>query len=393
MLVLALSAATLLLATGAEAQGPLLLREPSVSRTDVAFSFAGDLWVVGREGGDARRLTAGVGQERRPIYSPDGTQIAFTGEYDGNVDVFVVPSTGGVPRRLTAHPGRDEAVGWTPDGTRVLFRSGRDTPSGLPRLYTIGMDGGLAEPLPLPYGIEGSYAPDGKRIAYGPTFQYQRAWKRYRGGETKRLWIADLADSSVVEVPRENSNDCNPMWMGDRVYFLSDREGPFSLYAYDPASRQVSRVLANDGLDFKSAAAGPDAIVIEQFGALLLFDPAMPQARRIDVRIAGDLPELRPRLQKVEARRVLAYDLSRSGARAVRGARRDPERTRREGRRAEPDPDPGSGRARAGLLAGRHEGRVPLGCLRGIRTRDPRRRRAGRAAPHRAGRSAVVGSC
>jgi tricorn protease len=310
-----------LAADAARAELPLLLREPSVSRSHVVFSFAGDLWLVGREGGDARRLTAGVGPERRPLFSPDGRLIAFTGEYDGNVDVFVVPAAGGVPRRLTAHAGRDEALGWTPDGTRVLIRSGRDTPSGLPRLFTIGLDGGLAEPLPLPYGIEGSYAPDGARIAYGPTFQFQRAWKRYRGGETKRLWIATLADSSVVEIPRENSNDFNPMWVGECLYFLSDRDGRFALYAYDLATRKVSLALANDGFDFKSAAAGPDAIVIEQFGALLLFDTATRQARRLEVHIAGDLPEPRPRLQKVDPRRVLAWDLSRSGARAAFEAR------------------------------------------------------------------------
>src|SRR5215472_1509677 len=161
-----------------DSEGPMLFRKPTVSRTHIVFSYAGDLWIVAREGGEARRLTAGPGVETNPVFSPDGSQIAFTGEYDGNVDVFVIPAAGGVPKRLTYHPGRDAVVGWTPDGKRVLFTSHRAVPNDGDRLYTLGLDGGgLPEELPLPIAEDGSYSSDGTHIAYVPLFQWQAAWK------------------------------------------------------------------------------------------------------------------------------------------------------------------------------------------------------------------------
>jgi tricorn protease len=145
----------------AEAEKPLLLREPSVSRTQIVFSYAGDLWIVGRDGGDAKRLTSGIGTETDPVFSPDGTLVAFTGEYDGNRDVYVVPAAGGTPRRLTYHPGSDEVSGWTLDGKSVLFRSARNSYSrGFDRLFTMPLTGGMATEVPLPRAEEGSYSPD-----------------------------------------------------------------------------------------------------------------------------------------------------------------------------------------------------------------------------------------
>src|SRR6266849_2913332 len=250
----------------------LLLRRPTLSGTQIVFSYAGDLWSVPREGGDAKRLTAGAGVETDPIFSPDGSQIVFTGEYDGNVDVFVMPASGGVPRRLTYHPGPDVAVGWTPDGKRVLFNSNRTSPADGGKLFTMPVDGGFPDEIPLPIAEEGSYSPDGSHLAYVPLFQWQAAWKRYRGGQTKKIWIADLSDSSVIPIPRENSNDFNPMWLGEKIYFLSDRSGPVSLFCYDTRTKQVKQLIENQGLDFKSASAGPGAIVYEQFGSLHLYD-------------------------------------------------------------------------------------------------------------------------
>ncbi len=252
---------------GADNQ-PLLLRHPTINRTQIVFSYANDLWSVSRQGGEAVRLTSGPGAETDPIFSPDGTQIAFTGEYDGNVDVFVIPAEGGTPKRLTFHPAADRAVGWTPDGKQVLFTSMRTSYSGFSRLFTVPAEGGFETQLPLDRAVAGAYSPDGSRIAYVPTDQWQHAWKRYRGGQTTPIWIATLADSSVVKIPRDNSNDFNPMWVGDTVYFLSDRNGAVSLFAYDTKSGQVAEAMRNDGLDFKSASAGPDAIVYEQFGSL-----------------------------------------------------------------------------------------------------------------------------
>jgi tricorn protease len=303
--------------------GPLLLRKPTLSKTQIVFSYAGDLWSVPREGGDAKRLTTSPGVETDPVFSPDGTMIAFTGEYDGNQDVFVMPAAGGVPKRLTWHPGLDSAVGWTQDGKRVLFVSDRTQEADGAKLFTTTLDGGLPEQLPFPIALEGSLSPDGNHLAYVPLFQWQDAWKRYRGGQTRRIWMASLADSKVTPVPRENNaNDFNPMWVGSRVYFLSDRGGPVSLYSYDTETKQTTRLVDNRGFDLKSASAGPGGIVYEQFGALYLYDFASGQAHPVPVHLAGDLPEVRPHFVNV-AKKLKMPDLSPSGARAVFEARGD----------------------------------------------------------------------
>ena len=219
-------------ATGDNEQ-PMFLREPAISKTQIVFSYAGSLWSVDRAGGDARQLTTG-GHEDHPIFSPDGETIAFSGQYDGNQDVFVVPATGGEPRRLTYYPGPDFAVDWTPDGKQILFGSNRASTNDPFQFFTIPATGGFPAEVPLPMADEGSYSPDGAQLAYVPNFQWQDAWKRYRGGQTKPIWIVNLADSSIVDrIPRDNSNDFNPMWVGDKIYFLSDRNGPVSLFVYD----------------------------------------------------------------------------------------------------------------------------------------------------------------
>jgi tricorn protease len=315
LLVLA-GTATLLIA----AEPPLLLRNPTMNRTSIVFCYAGDLWSVPREGGDARRMTTGPGIEANPYFSPDGTQIAFSGEYDGNIDVYVMPATGGMPRRLTWHPEADQVAGWTPDGKRILFVSHRASGTDANHLFTMPLDGGFPEALPLPIAQEASYSPDGTHLAYVPLFQWQDAWKRYRGGQTRKIWIADLSNSSVVEIPRQNSNDYNPIWIGDQVYFLSDRNGSVTLFSYDARSRQVKQVLENKGYDFKTATAGPGGIVYEQFGSLNVYDLRKAPGKPVDVRLAGDLGELRPRYMNV-AKRLSSADISPNGARAVFQAR------------------------------------------------------------------------
>jgi len=249
--------------------------------------------------------------------------LAFTGEYEGNPDVYVVSAAGGVPRRLTYHPGADVVVGWTPDGKRVLFRSSRAAFAfGVTQLFTVPIDGGIPTPVPLARAFEGSFSSDGSRIAYEPTQQWQQAWKRYRGGQTKAIWIANLSDSSIeARIPRENSNDFNPMWVGGTIYFLSDRNGPVSLFAYDTKSQQIKEVVKNAGLDIKSAAAGSGAIAYEQFGSLHLLDLGSGRDRTIDVRIAADLPEIRPHFQKIEPRRIQSSGISPTGIRAAIAAR------------------------------------------------------------------------
>ncbi len=307
------------------AEPQLLLQKPTLSRAQIAFVYAGDIWTVPRAGGDARRLTSGVGVETNPVFSPDGNTIAFTGEYDGNVDVYTIPSDGGVPKRLTYHPAPDTVLGWTPDGKRILFTSGRENYSRISNLYTVDTNGAFPEKLPLPWGWEGSYSPDASRIAYVPMARAFAAWKHYRGGMTTPIWLASLGTSSVEKIPHDNSNDYCPMWIGSKVYFLSDRNGPVALFSYDTASRdtasrKVKEELKNAGLDFKSASAGPGGIVIEQFGAISIFDTRTGKLDPVKIRIAGDLPEVRDRMVNVSTR-LANPSLSPTGARAVFEAR------------------------------------------------------------------------
>jgi tricorn protease len=302
------------------ADGALLLaQQPTLSKTTIVFVYGGYLWSVPREGSEARQLTTG-GHESSPNFSPDGQWIAFSGQYDGNTDVYVIPAEGGAPRRLTWHPNQDVAVGWTPDGERVLFVSTRDAYADFTKLYTVPVEGGVAEPLPMWRAFEGSYSPDASRIAYVPNFQWQAAWKRYRGGQTTPIYIVRLNDLSLEKVTRDNSNDSSPAWFGDSVYFLSDRNGSVSLFAYDTKSKTVKQVVENKGFDLKSVSAGPDALVYEQFGGLFVFDPQSGKSKKVDIRVNADLPATRAHYEKV-AESIQNASISPTGARAVFEAR------------------------------------------------------------------------
>ncbi len=307
-------------APSAHASGPLLLQKPTLSKTHIAFAYAGDLWLVSREGGEAHLITSGTGTKTDPVFSPDGSMIAFTGDYDGNVDVYVMPSAGGVPKRLTHHPSVDEVVGWSHDGSQVLFHSSRNSYSRFNRLFTVSLDGGLPHELPLPTAEFGAFSADGKHIAYVPVDNTRRlsaiGWKRYRGGKASRIWVTNLADLSLEQVPRDTSNDGYPMWVANKVYFLSDRSGPVSLFVYDAKSKKVEPALPGNGSDIKSASAGPGAIVYEQFGSLNLFDPATGKSKMVAVTVPADLPNVRPHFKKVE-NEIASANLSPSGARAV----------------------------------------------------------------------------
>jgi tricorn protease len=313
----------ILLACAGLSQGadetPLLAHSPTLSKTQVVFAYGGYLWSVPREGGDARQLTTG-GHEGLPVFSPDGNWIAFTGQYDGNIDVFVIPADGGEPKRLTWHPAPDIAVGWTPDGKKVLFHSPREAYADFDRLYTVPVEGGPAEVLPMWRCEDAWFSPDGSRIAYVPNEVWQTSWKRYRGGQTTPIYIVRLSDLSLEKVTRENSNDRHPVWLGDTVYFLSDRNGPVSLFAYDTKTKTVKQLVDNKGLDFKSLSAGPDALVYEQFGGIFLYSPSSGKSTKVDIRIAGDLPSTRPHFEKA-GDKIQNAAISPTGARAVFEAR------------------------------------------------------------------------
>src|SRR5436190_19124065 len=307
--------ATSAVTSRAAEEAPLLAHSATVSKNHVVFAYGGYLWSVPHDGGDARQLTTG-GHEGLPVFSPDGKWIAFSGQYDGNIDVFVMPAEGGEPRRLTWHPAADIAVGWTPDGKRVLFHSGREAYADFDRLYSVPVEGGPADVLPMWRAEDAWLSPDATRIAYVPNEVWQTSWKRYRGGQTTPIYIVRLSDLALEKVPRENSNDKHPVWFGDTVYFLSDRSGPVALFAYDTRTKTVKQVIENKGLDFKSLSAGPDTLVYEQFGGIYLFDPASGKSKKLSIRIAGDLPATRPHYEKV-AEKIQNAAISPTGARAV----------------------------------------------------------------------------
>lgn len=298
----------------ASAQTPLLLRDPALSRTQIAFSYGGYIWTANRDGTHVQQLTTG-GEESKPVFSPDGSQIAFGANFDGTGGVYVMPVAGGQPRRLMYNPGDGSAMGWTPDGHSILLTSVRAGFNGrVEQLFTVPATGGPVSPVPLITATWAAYSPDGTQIAYVPRMVGIAARKRYRGGNTLPIWIANLSDSSIqTSIPRDNSNDFNPMWVGSTIYFLSDRNGPVTLFAYDTHSRKVTQVIENHGLDMKSAASATDAIVYEQFGSLHIVNLRSGKEQAINVSVP-DLPATRPRVRKIEAQMIHSAGVAPDGS-------------------------------------------------------------------------------
>ena len=302
-----------------------MLRYPAVSRTQIAFVYAGDIWLVAKAGGTAVRLTASPGEESFPRFSPDGAQVAYSASYDGNVDVFVIPSAGGEPRRLTYHPMTDRVVGWTPDGRRVLFASARE--SGRQRynqFFTVGLDGGLPQKLPVPYGEFGTYSPDGRQFVYMPMSQDFRTWKRYRGGWSPDLWLFDLTTKSARNLTEHPANDAQPMWSGSSIYFISDRgvNERNNIWSLDVSNGRMRQVTQFDEFDITFPSMGPDGIVFQAGGRLYFLDVASGKEREVPVRVVTDESTLRPRVAKVESL-IRGGSVSPTGKRALFEARGD----------------------------------------------------------------------
>ncbi len=304
-------------ASGLDTHDTRLLTDPAISPTHIAFTYASDLWVANRDGTSPRRLTSHPGREARPSFSPDGRLLGFTGEYDGNVDVYTMPVEGGSPQRRTWHPSDDFFVGFTPDGSKLLFLSGREAANEL-HLFTLPLEGGLPERLPLPNAFEGTYSPDGTRMVYNPLPPAFRQWKNYRGGTHSRLWIVRWSDLGVTMIPQpaDRSNDHEAMWLGEKIYFLSDRAGEFNLWSYDPRSEALEQLTRHEDFPVISASAGGSKIIYEQAGYLHLFDPASRTSRRLTIAVTADLPDLRPRWAG-KPEYVRDMDLSPSGARVA----------------------------------------------------------------------------
>jgi tricorn protease len=299
-----------------------LLRSPTVSATHIAFAYANNIWIVERSGGTARRLTSFHGQTSNPHFSPDGKWIAFTGEYAGNNDVYVVPSEGGEPKRLTWHPGSDQVQGWTPDGKAVMFSSARATwaPSGAPRFWTVPALGGVEEPMALPRANQGKISPDGSRVAYRMNTSWDEERRNYRGGQNRPIWIVDLKSYDLVSPPWTDSKDVDPAWVGDSVYFISDRDGVANVWAFDTKTRRLTQVTRFNDFDVKALDSGSGAVVFEQAGYIHEIDPRSGKEHIVNITATGDFPWMMPRWEDV-SRSMTNIALSPTGKRVVLEAR------------------------------------------------------------------------
>jgi len=296
-----------------------MLTQPAISADHIAFIYAEDLWIANLDGTQPHRLTVDEGVESNPFFSPDGKLIAFSAQYDGNTDVFVVPVEGGNPVRLTWHPAADVVKGFTADGKSVLFTSQRAVfTTRFTQLFTVPITGGFPIQLPIPNGNHASYSPDGKYIAYTPLGDAFRQWKHYRGGQIATIWLFSLADYSVVKIPQPDggSNDTGPQWMGDKIYFRSDRNGEFNLFSYDVASKEVKQVTDFKDFPIINMTSGQGKIIFEQGGYLHTWDVTAAPPKKLTIGIATDLLELRPRFVKGNDY-IRSANVSPSGSRAV----------------------------------------------------------------------------
>ncbi len=322
--VLILTIATpLFLAAGIDINDTKLLSQPAISKDHIAFVYADDLWIADIDGKGVRRLTTAQGLESNPVFSPDESLLAFSAEYDGNTDVYVVPVDGGVPKRLTWHPGIDVVRGFTPDGSSVLFISPRSVfTRRYTQLFTVPLKGGFPASLKLPRAYRATYSPDGKRMAYTPLSEAFRQWKHYRGGRVSTIWLYTFSDHYVEKIPQPEgrSNDTDPMWIGEKIYFRSDRNGEFNLFSFDLKSKEIKQLTSHTDFPVLSASSGGGKIIYEQAGHLNIYDPSQNRSAKLTIGVVADLIEVRSRYVK-GFRYIRNASISPSGARAVFGFR------------------------------------------------------------------------
>lgn len=307
-----------------------LLRFPATNGTEVVFSYAGDLFTAPLSGGEARRLTSHIGYEMFAHYSPDGKTIAFTGEYDGNREVYIIPAKGGEPVRLTytATNGRDDlgdrmgpnniVMGWTPDGKNIIFRN-RTGDGFTGRLWTVSVNGGMPQEIPLPEGGFCSYSPDGKKLAYNRVMREFRTWKYYRGGMADEIWVYD--GRKVEKITDNTAQDIFPMWVGDEIYFASDRDMTMNLFVYNTKTKATAKVTSFDDYDVKFPSTNGKLIVFEKGGYLYKLDPATKASERIHITLGSDLVYARSERMNVGKKGRTSFSLSPDGKRMAVTAR------------------------------------------------------------------------
>ena len=302
-----------------------MMQFPDVSATHITFTYGGDIWVVAKEGGTAYKLTSAKGTELFARFSPDGKQIAFSGNYNGNVDVYVMPSLGGLPLRITHHGMSDRLLDWYPDGNSLLFASSRE--SGKQRFsqfYKVSKSGGLPDKLPVPYGEFGVLSPDGKQIAYTPKSRAFRSWKRYLGGMATDIFIFDLDKKNAENITNNIANDELPMWSGTKIYFLSDRgtNKRNNIWSYDLSSKQTKQLTSFDDFDIHFPSIGIGEIVFEAGGLLYLLDLKTEKYKAVNINVVTDESTLMARNENVE-KLIQSFSLSYNGNRTLFEARGD----------------------------------------------------------------------
>jgi tricorn protease len=275
-----------------------LMKYMDVSDSQITFVYGGDIWVMPKAGGTAIQVTRSVGEEMWPRFSPDGKSIAYTAFYNGNADVFIIPTTGGLPTRVTYQSFGDILVDWHPDGKRVLFSSTRESGRGaLTNLYLVGAKGGFPEKLAVPYAILASYSPDGNQIAYITRITENYPFKRYRGGMASDIVLFDLKTNKAENITNTDATDGKPAWVGDKIYFLSDRDENMRLniWVYDTKSKQTNQITKIKDFDITHMSAGKSDLVFEAGGQLYLMDLASEKYKPVDVNVVSDLSVEVPR--------------------------------------------------------------------------------------------------
>ncbi len=310
-------AEALISVAAAQDRGTRFLRQPDVSTGGIVFVHANDLWRVGRDGGEAIRLTSSEGAETDPAFSPDGRWIAFSGQYGGNTDVYVIPATGGQPRRLTWHPGEDAVQGWTPDGD-ILFRSGREAqPTMLWKLFAVPPEGGLPKALALPQAYLGQMSADGRMVAYQEIGYWDPEWRNYRGGQAQPISIVSTATWERMTPPWEGERQMDPVWMDGTVIYMSERDYASNIWSFDPATGTEKQLTFHSDFDVKSVGAGDGVVVYEQAGFLHALDPGSGQTRQLVIHVAGDFNWARSRWEDVSPGQLSGSRLSPTGKRAL----------------------------------------------------------------------------
>lgn len=305
--------------TKVSAQNPMM-QYPDIFDNTIVFVSGGDLWKASTDGGVATRLTFSDGRENHPKFSPDGKLIAFTGEYDGNADVYVMNTNGGDITRLTYHPGYDEVIGWNQSKNKIMFTSGRNSTSRYTKMFLISPDGTGLEEMIMYDAARGSFSPDGSKIAYNKDAQDEATWKRYKGGRAQEVYIYDFKTDEETNISNYDGSDRIPMWIGDKIYFSSDRDRVLNIYSYDTNTKNIEQITKHTEYDVQHPSDGGNKIVYEVGGDIWMLDVVSKESKKIPIQIAADMEETRPYLKDISSD-IQNIEISPSGKRGLIVAR------------------------------------------------------------------------